>query len=583
MNQREFIHNYIENTTEKFNPTLFNHSEADIINSLEKIILSCERTGLSTIKVLKFTVVDEYDEVIRILSDYESKRLLKASAKNKGLKVNKYDLIDMRSSAVKLLLVDYYIAAKGEQEVVQVIIAVPRVVNKFYFKLNGSLYSAMYQVVDASTYNTSTSKASNKHSITLKVIFQAIRIYRNITTIKTIDGQSLYCINYTNDTFKKSVPILQFMLAKFGFYGCLEFMNLNCITITDEAGMNDKIYGDDEYVFKVSKNKRIYIHVAKLMYDKVSVLQHLVWILIYVPSQSDVYQNMFSQTYWLAALGSIFNNNALPEEKGRNILSSLELIYDINTKEEIHLPEEYKYDSYCILRWMIWQYNDLRIKDNLNILTKKLRWGEYIAAKYGAKLSRSIYRLSDKGKDTDLKTIKRAICTDPMYLIQQMVLKDQLINFRGITTDMDSLLAIKFTYKGEAGIKTISNAYKLIHPTNLGILDPDSSSPSDPGSSGTIVPMVKLYDNNYFSKFEEPLTFEKDYATLYNTFKDIKGIKQICNLEEYMLGRKQKTAEEMIEQQKNIDAIRQIICTTGISAEEYAGLPLEGSGHIQYE
>ena len=95
--------------------------------------------------------------------------------------------------------------------------------------------------------------------------------------------------------------------------------------------------------------------------------------------------------------------------------------------------------------------------------------------------------------------------------------------------------------------------------------------------------MVKLYDNNYFSKFEEPLTFEKDYATLYNTFKDIKGIKQICNLEEYMLGRKQKTAEEMIEQQKNIDAIRQIICTTGISAEEYAGLPLEGSGHIQYE
>ena len=44
-----------------------------------------------------------------------------------------------------------------------------------------------------------------------------------------------------------------------------------------------------------------------------------------------------------------------------------------------------------------------------------------------------------------------------MYLIQQMVSKDQLINFRGITTDMDSLLAIKFTYKGEAGIKTISN------------------------------------------------------------------------------------------------------------------------------
>ncbi len=76
---------------------------------MEKIILSCERTGLSTIKVLKFTVVDEYDEVIQILSDYESKRLLKASAKNKGLKIFAniisilIEFIDFRRTSIKAL------------------------------------------------------------------------------------------------------------------------------------------------------------------------------------------------------------------------------------------------------------------------------------------------------------------------------------------------------------------------------------------------------------------------------------------------------------------------------------------------
>ena len=180
MKQREFIHKYIEASTEKFNEKLFYHTEDDIIDAIENIILSIERDGLITIKVLKFTVVDDYRTIMDLLSKHEAKRLAKPSSKTKGLQENKYELIDLKSSDIKLLLVDYYIAAKGESSTFKVMIAIPRVVDKFYFRLNGCYYSSMYQVVDASTYNSSTSKSSTKHSITLKAMFQAIRIYRNI-------------------------------------------------------------------------------------------------------------------------------------------------------------------------------------------------------------------------------------------------------------------------------------------------------------------------------------------------------------------------------------------------------------------
>ena len=582
MKQREFIHKYIEASTEKFNEKLFYHTEDDIIDAIENIILSIERDGLITIKVLKFTVVDDYRTIMDLLSKHEAKRLAKPSSKTKGLQENKYELIDLKSSDIKLLLVDYYIAAKGESSTFKVMIAIPRVVDKFYFRLNGCYYSSMYQVVDASTYNSSTSKSSTKHSITLKAMFQAIRIYRNIHDIKLIDGTPISCISYDNDTFKKSIPIMQFIFAKFGFYNALSFMGVyGSIILTDDSNPSEHPFGEDEYVFKNKKNGSIYIHVPKMLYDKTPTLQHIVYVLVTTALTPESYETLTTSHYWVSALGNIFNTNMEIYEKGMNILNSLELIYDIQTKEEIHLPEEYKHDIYCILRWMLWEYNNLRIKDNLNILTKKLKWGGYIALIYAAKLSRSIYRLSDKAKEADLSTIRKSLITDPMYLIQQMT-KDPLINFRGLTTDLDSVLPIKFTYKGESGIKTVSNAYKLIHPTNLGILDPDNSSPSEPGSSGAIVPMVKLYKGNYFSEFTEPLTFEKDYAELYNNFKNVKGMKEIIKLDDYLLGNKQDKAEEIIEAQKSIDSIYNIIKTVGIDPE-YAGLPLEGSGHLQYE
>ena len=74
MDQREFISKFIDNTKMKMNPELFTRSNDKIMQQLMDAIKSCERTGTYfSIKVKGFTVVDDYDEINKILYNYYEK------------------------------------------------------------------------------------------------------------------------------------------------------------------------------------------------------------------------------------------------------------------------------------------------------------------------------------------------------------------------------------------------------------------------------------------------------------------------------------------------------------------------------
>ena len=589
MNQQTFIHNYIEETTPEFNETLFTRDINKIIKGIEDIIFSIERNvGNTTIKVMKFEHISDYNEIWKTLHDYEEVQVARRrkSSNTKSLQENRYDYIDLNESEIELLKVYYYIRGPHkntdgsvviQDEIFPALIDIPAVVNKFYHKFNGSLYSCMNQVVDASTYNTSTS-SNSKHYISLKTSFQNVRIFRNVHPITTVDGESIYCVTYVNNTFNKYIPIIQFILAKYGLYGMLQFMGLYGNIISFSRVPGEKIYAD-EYEFK-AKKAEIYYHVPKDMFNKFHVIQHIIYVFMTVPNKNTKFEDIFETRWWTYMLGDLFNSSMDPYEKGMNILFSADFIYDLPTKDDIHLPEEYKHDIFCIFRWILWEYNNLRQKDNLNIRTKKIKSEEYMRNKYCAKLRYNMYRLSDMSKDVTIEEIKKCLDIPHDYIIKELSRKDPLIQFRSIVSDLDSYLPAKFTYKGDAGIQTISKHYKLIHPTNMGILDPDSSSPSDPGATGMIVPMVKLYEGNYFSNFQEPLTFENEYAEMYNKFKEANGLAEAYNMQERLLNDKRINREKILEAERKAEEARQLVRTTGIP--EYNGLPLEGSGRIQY-
>jgi len=544
--QRAFLKNFIENNREKFNEQLFIRHEDSIIEDLKKVILSCQRFRYFTIKVHQFKVIDDYNEIMQILYNYEE-NLNKNKSKKRD---NPYDFVDLKSTDMKLLIVTYYIESKSKFEYVDVIIAVPRIVNKYYFRISGNIYSALYQVVE-STYNSSTSATSKKDNITLKTIFTPIRIYRNNVSLLTTSNEEVKCVFYTIRTFNKSFNSVKPFLARAGFYNGMEYLGIKYVTISKEDPHDDNLYTFEKH--------GIYINVPKYIFDNDVYTQSFVYGVIIAINKECTYSNIFSRYYWLKLLGEDFNNFSV--EKGISILNSLETIYDSLTKDSLKLPEEHKSNIYAILRWMLREFPSLMAKDNLDVTTKRIRFSEYIASLYVMKLSKGIYRISDtRKKNINLDSIKRVIRIPPMYLISAIT-KCNLINYRNLVNDLDSTLAIKYTVKGVSGLgdqssKSVPKIYRYIDPSNIGIFDLDDSPKSDPGMSGTISPLVQLYGMS-FSDYSEPNIWEDEFQELTKNYKALIGKKEVINLQKELLNIENIELENVVED--SIECVRELM------------------------
>ena len=75
---------------------------------------------------------------------------------------------------------------------------------------------------------------------------------------------------------------------------------------------------------------------------------------------------------WLEALGRHFSLTN-PRDKANSILTSFHGTYDLVTRENTRLPLTDKNDVYNILRWMLYEYNALILKSNLDVSIKPVR------------------------------------------------------------------------------------------------------------------------------------------------------------------------------------------------------------------
>lgn len=535
ISQSAFIKQYNDTFRESFNEALFMRSDDDIIEELKNVILSGQRNQIFTIRVESFTVIEDYKEINDMLYKYEED--LQVNKKKK--KPNQYDYVNLKDSDVKILKIKYFISAKNKSQYLDVMIMVPRIVDKYYFRIGGNYYSAMYQIVDASTYNNSTSVNAKKPNITLKTIFSPIRLYRNNGMIDTVFDDTIKNIYYTIRVFNKSFNAFKYILAKYGLYGAMRMSGITCINLYNSEPVND------DRMYTLHKNG-IYLTVPKLVYNHDFTVQTFVTCIMNSILKDTKFNDIFKDTFWIESLGGEFSNN-YSVAKGESVLKSIESVYDISTKESIKLPEEDKCDVYHIIRWMMREFNHLKNKDNLDISTKKVRHAEYIASLYAMKLSRGIYRLSDSGNRVTLGQIKKSINIRPTYLLESIT-KCKLINYRNLVNDLDSLIAIKYTYKGISGMgekntRNVPNVIRYVHPSHIGRVDLDASPKSDPGMSGVICPLTELYDGS-FSKFQEPNFWEEEFGKIMDQYKLLIGKKEIFRAKKELLGDNSTEADE---------------------------------------
>lgn len=558
LTQRHFIKEFNDRTRPEFNKQLFERSDEDSVRELEKVIRSCERHNkFYTIEVYDFYVITDYVEIYKRLREHELSRIKPNNVKARMAIEEKYDSIQLNDSEIFLVVVIYHTKVntidekigKYPEEYFEVLIEVPKIVDKYYIKLYGNYYLSIYQIVDGSTYNNSGS-ASKHPNVTLKTMFLATRIYRYQDTMKCtkeFGPDSLNVTYYETRIFGKPVPIMKYLLAKYGFIDTLDRLKIKGIVVSDRDLKDENYY--------TIKKHGVYVSAIRYLYDNDIPTQSMVYTIIHSIEKTTTANDIYNQNFWLASLGGHFG--APTSDKGFEILESLYCIYDLSTKDSMHLPIEDRQDVFHVITWIIREFPNLRGKDNLDLSTKRIRMAEYQAALYAMKISNSIHRASTYGKNISLVDIKKFIYTQPEFLIKR-ILKDTIKNYRNSVNDLDSFDALKFTFKGLSGLgdgSSIPSNYRKVDMSYIGRLDMDSSSHTDPGMSGTICPLADIKDHS-FSDYMEPNTWRQDTDEMIREYMSTYGLKQIMTLQKEMGVPYAQEKEELLSE--NLDMMKEM-------------------------
>ena len=150
-----------------------------------------------------------------------------------------------------------------------------------------------------------------------------------------------------------------------------------------------------------------------------------------------------------------------------------------------------------------------------------------------------------------IQQIEKRVFTFPDYLLKA-ISRDRIMASKNNVNDLDSFGALKWTFKGVSGLgdnkdSAIPFGYKQVHPSQLGRIDVDSSSPNDPGMGGMLCPMSPVYDN-YFSDFSEPNTWRDDVRDMIMEYQKMLNLKQVFVRQRQIGIAPDTAAEELIDE-----------------------------------
>lgn len=223
-----------------------------------------------------------------------------------------------------------------------------------------------------------------------------IAVKRNTVDTEDVTGKS-YTLPYFNVfVFKKEIPILLFYMSK-GIKYTLDYLN-----IADVVSFIDKLPNnllDDYYYFQLSS--KCFIQVDKEMFDKYPYIKSIVGGFITICSNRVTLDQLDDPKQWIKKIANPNNY-----EKGYGILKYFNRLLDETTKKVLKIPEYHSKDIYALLRWMMEEFNELRLKDNLDLGNKRLRCNEYISSLLTKEFSKRLNRIISMGDKCTIDNIK---------------------------------------------------------------------------------------------------------------------------------------------------------------------------------
>jgi DNA-directed RNA polymerase beta subunit len=327
-----------------------------------------------------------------------------------------------------------------------------------YFTIKGKKYYMIYQLLEKSTYTSSS-------SVTLKSLMP-IAVKRNIVEGLDSEGLTHQLPVYSVFVFRKEIPILLFYMSK-GAKFTIDYLHMNNVVRFLPKEPTDDLLHDKNLYFQLSS--KCVLEVDRDLFYKYPYVQSIVGGYVKICNNRTTMDMLEDPKVWIKKISS---NNY---EKGLGILKYFGRLLDNTTKKVLKVPEYYKSDIYALLRWIMEHFNELRLKDNCDLSNKRLRCNEYIASLLTKEFSKRLNRIISLGNKATIDNIKEIFKFPGDILIQKMHTSG-ILRFDDNVNDMTFWSKFKYTSKGPHSLgghnaNNIGIKYRDLHPSMLGQID----------------------------------------------------------------------------------------------------------------
>jgi len=494
---------------------------------MDYYVIQCMKDfeSIENIKILDYKIIEDQDEVDinnhMVNINYKKKDL-------SSIQIPKHSyMLDTRFHEI-----DFRIRIETNLHSKEIVkrILVPTV-HDGYCVINNKKMKIIWQLVDASTY-------SQRGKVTMKSRMPIMIYHNKFKETPDIHGTTfvLPIYSYAQDSSGKKgkyaskkkrvkfVNPLMIYAAKMGMKKTIKFFGMDGI-VKFKRNYTKK----DEKECYIFECNDCYVTAVREIFDRFDLVKSFVCMAVHLqnrdfPVSMDLLED---QEYWtcrIGYIGSVKNKNLLTfYEKGRTFIHMVERLLDSFSIESIRLPEVYKSNVYQIMYWMMSNFDKLKERVNIDIANKRIRKNEpIVVGTLGRKISENINKLierKNKSKMNTMDTLLELFNFNSDIILTGMRNMNDMVKSDDASNDMAFMNDFAFTCKGVNALgnensKMISDKYRYLHPSMVGVVDLFTTSNSDCGMSGSIVPFVKLYDGFFFTDKKEPCKeryfFERD-------------------------------------------------------------------------
>lgn len=491
MDMMQLVSNFSAKNDHKFNDDLlikFRQND-DMVTYVD---VACKAIAQLIPEMIQYKGYHTIDNRQRMLD--RDKEEAEAGDSKKEIRINIAD------TYAKEVAFDFVCTFQGQTVSQSFSLWIPMLIDNSHYYIRGNKYSCPIQIIDAITF-------TKKNLLVLKTITRAVKFEREKCVITDIYGNKYNTNRLMVYATKKSVPLVLYYFATFGFFKTIEYFGACDF---DENGNVTNywihIYSGDlsnapenEYVFKFGS---CYLGVDKEKFNVNSVLRMFVSTILATNRRSIDPDYIRNPVRWIMMLGEVIS---VPKalEKGMALLKTFETVYDFYTASIVNelVPGRPRNNSFEIFRWIFVEYVKLCSKDE-GLQNKRVRLSEYLISPFIKNLTEKIYRfINTPEKNKTMKALLDVFKIKPSLILNAIIGKISpqitglnIAKYSAESNDcalVNTLMTMTTSGPGSASSKTkrVGISHRQCPVDYIGAIDIiGGTSPNSPGLSRLFTP-----------------------------------------------------------------------------------------------